>query len=210
MIGVLGGTFDPIHYGHLRTALDVQQALGLDELRFIPLANAVHRDQPEVPAALRLTMLEAAIAGELGFVADDRELQRGGRSYTLDTLLSLRGELGDELPICLLLGSDAFNGFLSWHLPELVAELAHLVVMTRPGQALPEDPALQAFLSSRLVDEPEALRRSPGGTVIRLPVTQLEISSTGIRHLIGAGESPRFLLPDEVLRLIERHQIYRN
>jgi nicotinate-nucleotide adenylyltransferase len=117
MIGILGGTFDPIHFGHLRTALDVRQGVGLDQVRYIPLHRAVHRDQPETPAELRMRMVQAAIAGEPSFVADDRELQRAGDSYSVDTLNSLREEFPDE-SLCLLLGMDAFNGFADWHRPD--------------------------------------------------------------------------------------------
>ena len=145
MIGVLGGTFDPIHFGHLRPALDCLEALGLSELRFIPLKVAVHRPQPQAPAALRLAMLEAAIADQPGFRVYTRELERPGGSFSYDTLRSLREELGDAVPICLLVGADAFRGFPDWHRPRAILDLAHLVVMRRPGTTDPLTPDLQVL-----------------------------------------------------------------
>ncbi len=117
MIGILGGTFDPIHFGHLRPALDCLQGLGLAEVRFIPLNVAVHRPQPLAAPAMRLAMLEAAVRGQPGFVVDTRELERPGGSFSYDTLVSVRAEVGAEIPLCLLVGGDAFAGFLSWHRP---------------------------------------------------------------------------------------------
>jgi nicotinate-nucleotide adenylyltransferase len=208
MIGIFGGTFDPIHYGHLRVALDVVEALGLDEIRFLPLEHAVHRAQPLASSAQRLAMLEAAIADEPRFRSDDRELRRGGQSYTLDTLRSLREELGDT-PLCLLLGGDAFNSFLSWHEPQQVAELAHLVVMERPGYALPTDPVLQMMVEQRETDLAADLRNAPGGHIWFQPVTQLDISATDIRNRVSHGRSARYLAPDPVLSLIDEHGLYR-
>ncbi|MGB5734901.1 MAG: nicotinate-nucleotide adenylyltransferase [Thiohalocapsa sp.] len=201
MIGVFGGTFDPIHYGHLRAALDVHQALGFRELRFMPLNVAVHREQPLANATQRCAMVEAAVAGERGFRMDDRELTRAGRSFTVDTLISLRRELGSKRPICLLVGGDAFNGFFNWHRPRDILELAHLVVMQRPGVSIQRDPRLSAEVARRRATVSDALERTAAGRIWFEAVTQLDISSTGIRHMLAQGRSPRYLLPDAVLEI---------
>jgi nicotinate-nucleotide adenylyltransferase len=208
MIGIFGGTFDPIHFGHLRAALDVHQALGLSELRLLPLNVAVHREQPVASPAQRLAMVDAAIAGEPGLRADDRELRRAGHSYTVDTLASLRAELGAERPICLLVGADAFSGFFDWHRPREILRLAHLVVMQRPGARRPRDPALRAELERRLTSDRTHLQQTPAGRIWLEQVTQLDISSTRIRRMLAAGTSPRYLLPDAALHIARREACY--
>jgi nicotinate-nucleotide adenylyltransferase len=208
MIGIFGGTFDPIHYGHLRAALDVHQSLGLSELRFLPLNVAVHREQPHASAPQRLAMLRAAIAGEPGLRVDERELRRPGRSYTVDTLTSLRRELGDALPLCLLVGGDAFNGFFDWHRPRDILELAHLVVMQRPGAAIQRDPRLRAEVERRRATRRHELEQTAAGRIWFESVTQLDISSTGIRRLFAQGRSPRFLLPDAVIEIARQCGCY--
>ncbi|WP_456379326.1 nicotinate-nucleotide adenylyltransferase [Thiolapillus sp.] len=205
MIGIFGGTFDPVHNGHLRTALDVYEALQLDQLRFIPLGQAVHRDQPQTSAGKRLAMLQAAIEGQKGFVIDERELKRQQPSYSVHTLQSLREELGEELPLCLLLGRDAFNSFHSWHQPRRILELAHLVVMDRPGHALPQDEPMQALMRGRITEDAAALRTRPGGSILLQTVTRLDISSSDIRNRLAQGRSIRWLLPEAVLNIL-RHQ----
>jgi len=210
MIGIFGGTFDPIHYGHLRAALDVHQSLGLSELRFLPLNVAVHREQPHASAPQRLAMLRAAIAGEPGLRVDERELRRPGRSYTFDTLTSLRRELGGALPLCLLVGGDAFNGFFDWHRPHDILALAHVVVMQRPGAQRQRDPGLRAEVEHRRATRPTALEQTAAGRIWFEPVTQLDISSTRIRHMLATDRSPRFLLPDAVLAIARREACYRS
>jgi nicotinate-nucleotide adenylyltransferase len=208
MIGIFGGTFDPIHYGHLRPALEVQQALGLEQVRFIPLAVAVHRDQPAAGNDLRLAMVQAALAGQPGFVLDDREIRRAGRSYSVDTLGELRLE-HPHTPLCLFVGGDAFNEFLTWHRPLAILDLAHLVVMQRPGSGGPGDRELARLSTERRCTDPAELRTAPPGRIFFQPVTQLEISATAIRAQLTGGSSPRFLLPDPVLDIIERERLYR-
>ncbi len=212
MIGVFGGTFDPIHFGHLRPALDCFQALRLQELRLVPLNVAVHRPQPLASAGLRLAMLEAAIAGQPGFVSDPLELMRPGGSYSHDTLVSLRARVGNSPPLCLLVGGDAFTGFLDWYRPAEILELAHLVVMRRPGSASTAglDPGLLRLYGERGCDGPDALAASPAGRILMQDVTQIDISSTRVRQLIRRGLSPRYLLPDDVLAIIEREGLYRS
>jgi len=208
MIGILGGTFDPIHYGHLRPALDTLQALGLNEMRFVPLNRAVHRAQPRATGTQRLAMVQAAIAGEPALVADGRELARPGGSYTYDTLVSLRAELGEAVPICLLIGGDAFGDFLTWHRPLDILGLAHLVVMDRPGASGPSDHELRRLVRERLGRDAAALASWPAGRIWFQPVTQLDISATRIRLLVQQRLSARFLLPDAVLRIIEQEGLY--
>jgi nicotinate-nucleotide adenylyltransferase len=208
MIGVFGGTFDPIHYGHLRAALDVHQALALRELRFMPLKVAVHREQPRASAAQRRAMVEAAVAGEPGFRVDDRELMRAGRSFSVDTLTSLRAELDGNRPICLLVGGDAFNGFFDWHRPRDILELAHLVVMQRPGAAIQRDPRLRAEVERRRATRRHELEQTAAGRIWFESVTQLDISSTAIRRLFEQGRSPRFLLPDAVIEIARQCGCY--
>lgn len=201
MIGIFGGAFDPVHFGHLRTALEVQEALGLQEVRLLPLNVAVHRAQPAADGALRLRMLEAAVANAPGLLADDRELRRAGSSYTVDTLSDFRDELGADTPLCLLVGGDAFNAFFEWHRPRDILELAHLAVMRRPGSVQPRDAALRAELERRRAQSPADLHAAPAGRIWLQSVTQLDISSTRIRRAIAAGRSARFLLPYAVLEM---------
>ncbi|NEX21460.1 nicotinate-nucleotide adenylyltransferase [Thiorhodococcus mannitoliphagus] len=208
MIGIYGGTFDPIHFGHLRPALEVLQGLGLEQVRFVPLNVAVHRPQPIASAPMRLAMLKAAIRGQPGFVADPRELQREGGSYTYDTLLSLRRDLGSSCPLCLMIGADAYHGFLDWYRPLEVLELAHLVVMRRPGHDAATGPALRKLYLERGSDGPVELESAPGGRILFQQVSQLEISSTRIRDLVTRGLSPHYLLPEAVWELMAREGLY--
>lgn len=210
MISVFGGTFDPIHFGHLRPALDILQDLPLDEIRFVPLNTAVHRTQPVATARQRLAMVQAAVADQPGFVVDARELRRTGGSYSYDTLASLRLELGLRLPICLLTGLDAFAELPTWHLWEEIAGMAHLVVMRRPGADEATDPKLRRWMKPRLSADPAELARNPGGLILLRDVTQLDISATAIRSQIAQCLSPRFLLPASVLAFIEREGLYRS
>ena len=207
MIGIFGGTFDPIHFGHLRPALEVLQALRLDEVRFIPLKVAVHRGQPAASAAQRLAMVRAAVAGQPGFVVDERELSRSDGSYTYDTLLSLRDELG-ATPVCLLMGADAFNSFHTWHRPADILELAHLVVMRRPGSQAPQAAAVRGWLAARRAGCAADLHCRPAGRIFLQTVTQLDIAATVIRELVARGATPRYLLPEPVLDIIERERLY--
>lgn len=210
MIGLFGGTFDPIHAGHLRAALDVVQHLGLSELRMLPLAAAVHRRQPIASPAQRMKMLEVAIRDEPRLIADDRELRRGGPSYTVETLASVRDELAADEPVCLAVGADAFGALGDWHRPLDILELVHLVVMQRPGALTARDPWLRDQVGRRRVDDPNALRQRAGGLIYFTTVTQLDISATRIRRLLAIGASPRYLLPDSVLEIARREGPYRD
>jgi nicotinate-nucleotide adenylyltransferase len=196
-VGVFGGTFDPIHYGHLRTAFEILHALALAEVRFVPAGDPPHRDAPRVDARRRLELVQAAVAGEPGLRVDDREVRRGGRSYTVLTLEELRAE-APGTPLCLIVGMDAFRGLPTWHRWDELLDYAHIVVAPRPGHAVPDVGALGELLAARRTARSDELRQSLAGRIYVQPVTQLEISSTELRELLAAGRDPRFLLPDAV------------
>ena len=207
MIGILGGTFDPVHHGHLRIALDALEAVGLSQVRLIPLAQAVHRDQPAASAAQRLTMLQKAVAGHPRLLVDPREVERGGQSYMVDTLQSLREEHPDRR-LCLLLGTDAYNGFADWHRPERILQLAHLVVLRRPGYQPPENPILSRLGAKSRTEDPRQLAQTPAGLILFHTVTQLDIASSDIRQRLAEGRDPSFLLPQPVLDYIRTEGLY--
>ena len=208
MIGIFGGTFDPVHFGHLRPALEVQQALGLNQVRFIPAGQPPHRETPYASTPQRLSMLRAAIEDQPGFVVDERELRREGPSYMVDTLASLREEVG-QTPLCLILGYDAFLGLPGWHQWNSLIELAHLVITHRPGWNHDElDDALQSLVK-QCETGVERLSEQAAGGLLFVPVTQLDISATIIREQIRAGQDIRYLLPDTVYRIIREQKLYR-
>ncbi|MDO9164253.1 MAG: nicotinate-nucleotide adenylyltransferase [Methylococcaceae bacterium] len=205
MIGIFGGTFDPVHYGHLRSALEVKELFGLDEVRLIPCYQPPHRDQPKASATMRLQMLQQAINHEPGLVVDSRELNRTGPSYMVDTLKSLREEFSEQT-LLLFIGSDAFENLTSWHRWQQLFDYAHLVVLTRPGYAIK---LLDSFFNPRLANAKTELSKTPAGSIFFQPVTQLDISATAIRNMIALKQSPRFLLPDAVIEYIQQHQLYQ-
>jgi len=200
-IGIFGGTFDPVHYGHLRTAFELQQKLALDEIRFMPCGIPPHRSVPLTDSSLRLRMLQAAVGGEQRFVVDDRELQRPGPSYTVDTLASLRADFPDR-SLCLLIGMDAFLELPSWHEWQRLIDFAHIVVAHRPGWQTPQDSALGEFLSAHKSTAGSDLSAERCGCVHIERVTQLEISSTDLRASIRSGIEPKYLMPRDVWTII--------
>jgi len=206
-IGILGGTFDPIHFGHLRPALDVAEQLGLANIRLIPSARPPHRTQPEASPEQRLAMLHLAIKNTEHFVVDDRELHRQGESYTVDTLLSLRQEF-PETPLFLLIGMDAFLDIQTWHQWQRLITLAHIVVMQRPGESMSMSLDLDSWYQQHLASQDD--RSFLAGKIWPLEVTQLAISATHIRLTIAQGLSPQFLLPDAVAQYIEQIGLYQN
>jgi nicotinate-nucleotide adenylyltransferase len=208
MIGIYGGTFDPVHFGHLRAALEAAEQLGLDELRMLPAGQPPLRDAPQATAPQRLEMLRLAVAGRPGFTVDDRELRRDGPSFTVDTLDSLRAELGSA-PLVLCIGQDAANGLDRWHEWRRLFELAHLAVLRRPDAHSAYGDSLRREMLARRVDDPRVLRDAPAGKVLPLAITQLDISATAIRRLVAAGRSPDFLLPAAVAAYIRDHALYR-
>ena len=206
-IGIFGGTFDPIHCGHLRTALELRQHLGLQEVRFIPSASPPHRDEVSAGAASRVDMVRAAIDGEDGFVLDEREFDRDGPSYTVDTLESLREENPDT-PLCLIMGMDAFLSLPTWNRWQELLSLAHIVVAHRPGWQASADGELGELLNCCNTNDAGALQNSPCGLICVTPVTQLEISATDLRDGLRVGMDPKYLVPDGVRRIIIDSECY--
>ena len=205
MIGIFGGTFDPVHYGHLRSALEVKELFGLTEVRLVLSAQPPHREQPAATALMRLQMLELAIKNQPGLLIDTRELNRQGASYMVDTLKSLRQEFKNE-PLLLFIGSDAFNQLKTWHQWPHLFDFAHLVVMTRPGFAIQN---INDFLKAKLATELTELTHASAGKLYFQQVTQLDISATAIRNMIAEQQNPGFLLPDTVIAYIRQHQLYQ-
>lgn len=213
-VGLLGGTFDPIHLGHLRLAEELAEALDLATVLVIPTGQPTHRQPPGVPAATRLAMAGLAIAGNPRLRLEDYEARKAGPCYMVETLEYLRGGLGTDVPLILFLGADAFQGLTTWHRWRRLFDLAHLAVAHRPGfdpttwrHTLPPD--LMPEWRMRRATDPAALRAAPAGRVWLHAITQLDISSSRIRALAKAGRSIRYLVPDPVLDYIDRHHLYR-
>jgi nicotinate-nucleotide adenylyltransferase len=207
MIGLLGGSFDPVHYGHLRAALEIQQSLCLDEIRLLPCHVPPHRPQPLASPQQRVAMLKAAVAGYPVFSVDTREFDRDGPSYTLDTLLSIRADMAGT-SLCLLTGMDAFLGLASWHRWHELLDYCHIIVMDRPGARLPEKGELADFIHQHRVVDAGKLGTQANGLLLFHPVSQLEISATAIRKLLGSGGNAGFLLPERVLDIIRNEGLY--
>jgi nicotinate-nucleotide adenylyltransferase len=213
VLGVMGGTFDPIHYGHLRLAEEARQALELEKVRIVPAGRPPHRDEPCSGAEDRLAMAQLAVGNLPQFELDDSEVRADLPSYTVPTLERLRADLGEERPLVLLLGVDAFLGLPAWYRWRELFNLAHIAVATRPGYALHEQhmgEELRAEFHHRIRPRADRLAYSPAGVVASFAMTPLAISATSIRAILARGGSPRFLLPDAVLDYIQQHHLYGN
>lgn len=209
-IGILGGTFDPIHNGHLRLAIEALEQCRLGEVHFIPGGTPPHRGAPKASATDRLHMVQLAVHNNPAFLADQRETYRTDACYTVDTLTELRTEFGAHQSLCLLLGSDAFAQLHTWHRWRELFELAHIVVMQRPGQPLGNtlakaDPALLHEYTARLAPSSKVLHESPAGHIVVLNIPALEISATDIRQRCVEGKNIHSLVPDAVAHFIHNH-----
>ncbi|MCL4167369.1 UNVERIFIED_CONTAM: hypothetical protein GTU68_042078, partial [Idotea baltica] len=193
---MFGGTFNPVHYGHLRSALELTERLGLDHLRLMPCAIPVHREAPDCSASDRVAMVELAVRDEPHLCCDPRELTRGGPSYTIDSLEELRAELGPLRGICLVMGCDALLKLDTWHRWHELLDVAHVVVIARPGWQLPAAGTVADWLTQHRATGPDTLSKVPHGSVLVEELRPLAISSTEIRSLLRAGRSARYLLPE--------------
>lgn len=213
-IGIFGGTFDPVHYGHLRLAEEVVETAKLAEVRFFPSGTPPHRARPGAEPRDRVAMARLAIAGNERFTVDERETHRSGPGYTYDTLTELRGEFGKQHSLVLMLGADAFLELATWHRWRALFDLAHIVVAYRPGfpidtwQSRMPEPLAQEY-AARYMQQPLALHLAPAGGIAAVSMTGLDISATFIRTAVHAGSSPRYLVPDAVLDYIRTHDLYR-
>lgn len=210
-IGILGGTFDPIHYGHLRLAEEARARLGLQQILLIPAGQPAHRRPPVAAGRHRLAMVRLAVEGNPSLEVDTAEIDSLQPSYTVPTLERLRAGVGMQRSLVLVLGADAFLGLPSWHRWRELFGLAHLAVATRPGHdldagAMPAD--LAGEFGQRLAPGREALAASAAGRVLPFAITPLDISATVIRQTLAAGGSVRYLLPDATLDYIHQHSLY--
>lgn len=206
-LAIFGGTFDPVHIGHLRSAIEVRELLACDELRFIPCHQPPHRAEPRASSEQRLRMLELAIAGEAGLAVDAREIKRDGPSYTIDTLIELRAEIGAHCPLHLIIGMDAFAELHTWRRWNELFEFANIIVMQRPENTLPQNGPVADVLRARQAELGEVKTKTCGAIAI-VQLTPLPISATAIRALLRAQHSPRYLLPDAVCEFIRERGLY--
>ncbi|MBZ4201428.1 MAG: nicotinate-nucleotide adenylyltransferase [Methylotenera sp.] len=210
-IGLLGGTFDPIHFGHLRMAEELAQSLQLDTVKFIPAATPPLKTPPQVSANHRSAMVKLGIAGNPCFALDERELTRGGPSYTVDTLRSLRSELNAHDSMVMFVGSDAFKQFNRWHQWQDIIQLCHIALVDRPNGSMPTvlNEELVAFLHRHYTENSLDLQSQTAGFITMQAITPLTISSTALREQIKQHQSARYLSPDNVLDYIDQHRLYQ-
>lgn len=210
MIGILGGTFNPIHNGHLHLAERLQQALGFDTIRFIPAAIPALKDMPNVSAEQRANMVELAIVNHPTFQIDTRELERAGPSYTIDSLIALRKELGDKVSICWLIGSDAFAKLNTWHRWNELLDHCHFVVVKRPhSEKLNWNAEVESLVESSQTNDVNVLKNSASGKLLIQEISALDISSTQIRQRIATKTDVSNLMPSSVMKYIQLHQLYQ-
>jgi len=209
-VGVMGGTFDPVHFGHLRLAQEAAEILGLERVRWVPAGRPWHRTQPRSAAKHRLEMVRLAIRRNPLFELDDAEIRQGSPGYTVETLERLRKKFGPRRPLVLLLGTDAFRGLTTWERWRNLFDLAHVFVAQRPGHSLTPGgmPAALASEWRRRAGTPAALRQRPAGAVVTYGTTALDISASAIRAHFAQSRSPRYLLPSVVLDYIRKHGLY--
>lgn len=208
-VGILGGTFDPIHHGHLRLAIECYERLDLGEVRFIPLNSPPHRNKPFASPEQRLAMLKLAIKNIHGLVIDEWELQRQEISYTIDTVKFAREKSGNT-PICLLVGTDAFNTLHTWHDWKSLLDYVHIVIAERRGnQDRQQIPELIQLLANHKTDHADILKKEPAGKIFEIEIPLLDISATQIREILKIKGNPEFLLPGEVIRYIHNNNIYQ-
>ncbi|MCM0611071.1 nicotinate-nucleotide adenylyltransferase [Marinobacter sediminum] len=205
---IYGGTFDPVHHGHLRLALEISDRLGVGQVSLVPCHIPPHRGDTGASSEQRLHLLTLAVADEPQLRVDERELKRSGASYTADTLRQLRNELGPDAPLVMVVGTDAFGGFDRWREWQQIPELAHIVVVRRPGSELEPSGVPARLLAEREACDPEALSSQPCGLILELNPPLLDISATGIRERIADGRSARYLMPDSVWFEIRRQGLY--
>lgn len=207
-VGVFGGTFDPIHYGHLRSALELSESLALEQLHFMPCAIPPHRELPGCSPEQRAAMVELAVAGEARLLCDSRELQRPGISFTIDSLIELRQELADDKSLSLIMGCDALLKITSWHRWEELLDWAHVIIIARPGWHLPANGPIAEWVKSHSLGADADITERAGGGILIKELRPLAISSTEIRVILAAGRSARYLMPEPVLDYIYSHNLY--
>lgn len=208
-IGIFGGTFDPVHIGHLRTALELREHLGLDAMHLMPCGDPGHRTAPLTSAAHRFAMVELAVAGEKNLVADDREVRRSGQTWTVDTLSQWRAEAGTELPLCLCIGMDSLVHLNTWKRWRELIGLAHIVVAARPGWVVPTTGEVADWIADRLVVDKAVLLKAPAGHLYIDEMTLLPVAATELRNALHSGHSIRYLTPDAVVDYIQYHHLYQ-
>lgn len=206
-IGVLGGTFDPIHVGHLRLAIEMRELLSLDTVHLIPARKPPHRDRPYTDPSTRFRMLHAAAADAPELYVDDRELRREGPSYTVDTLESLAKEDSDRA-LCLILGMDAFSGINTWHRWREILKLAHICVANRPGADPPQGGEVAEVLAEHRIEHPADLHRFTNGHIFIQEIPLLDISASRVRSRVSCGLSSQYLVPEPVREIIIKEALY--
>jgi nicotinate-nucleotide adenylyltransferase len=210
-LGIMGGTFDPVHYGHLRLAMEALEALGLDTVRWVPSGQPGHRNIPTTTALHRVEMVRLAIASEPRFTLDIAETRTSDPTFTINTFKRMRAELGAHKPLVMILGMDSFLSLPTWRSWTELFGLAHFAVGERPGFALSTQTMVSglALEYARRAATLEAARAAPAGAIMTFPMTPLDISATDLRDRFARGTSARYLLPESVLAYIGAHRLYR-
>ena len=208
LIGILGGTFDPVHNGHIRMAIECYERLGLEEVRLVPLHTPPHRSEPVASPEQRHKMLEKATQKLDVLKVDDCELTKGGISYTIETVKTMRKKFNGK-SLCLLMGTDAFNSMYTWYQWKDLLNFVHIVIAERPGNTTrPDNPELQDLLVSRQACNLTSLYDSPSGKIFEITIPLLDISSSQIRNIFLSKKNPAMLLPDNIIEYIETNHIY--
>jgi nicotinate-nucleotide adenylyltransferase len=207
-VAIFGGTFNPVHNGHLRIAIELAELLEVDNLRMIPCALPAHREAPSVSPEQRLEMLKLGIGDQALLQADDIELRREGPSYTIDTLREIRTQIGDSTPLYLCVGMDVLASLDSWRDWQQLTDFCHLIVSSRPGYQVPKSGPLAEWVKARLCDDLPTLKQSSAGKLHLCNLTMLAISSTAIRNKISASEKIDYLTPAAVVNCIQQQHLY--
>ncbi len=209
VLGIFGGTFDPVHFGHITLVSALLQKFDFEEIRFLPCREPPHKQATHAGAQHRLHMLNLIAGSTPGLVVDDRELRRPGPSYTVDTLREIRGEAGTDCALVLILGLDAFLQFCTWHEYDQILSICHIMLLRRPGYALEDTGCERELLSQHGTNEISVLHQAPCGNIFFSAEKEIEISSAAIRQCIAGGGQPRYLLPGTVWNYIRSHGLYR-